>query len=174
MYRLRESDIVASEKLEKYALVNDIKDIKIATVHSELKMFNPEMYSLLDRTLKYIPDDTFTKRAYYISVLYYLNRGEVKQEYIDQFGEDFDDVFEHLDINFITIDLECPVDEYQNTTPNVLCPQPIKKEGMLDSEYEKMLEDYREDKEIYNNLLKKLKFVYQTERYRLYYVKESE
>lgn len=174
MYRLRESDIVASEKLEKYASTNNIKDIKIATVHSELKIFNPEIYSLLDRTLKYIPDDTFTKRAYYISVLYYLNRGEIKQEYIDQFGEDFDDVFKHLNINFITIDLECSVDEYQNTTPNVLCPQPIKKEGMLDSEYEKMLEDYKEDKEIYNNLLKKLKFVYQTERYRLYYVKESE
>ena len=171
LYRLRDRDVVASNKLEEFTLNNKIKKVRLATVHSDLKILNPKIYSLLDRTLKYEPDETFTKQAYYISFLYSLSKGEIKQEYISQYGENVMDIFKYLKINFITIDLSCPVLNNQNIIPNVLCKKPVKSEVMLESEYETVLEDYKEDKEIYNNLLEKLELVYQTDRYRLYYVK---
>lgn len=174
MYRLRNRDEIASRRLKNYALDNGIDEIRIATVHSDLKMLEPEIYSLLDRTLKYTPDETFTKQAYYISSLFFLSRGEIKQEYLQKYNENFSDVFEYLNINFITIDLKCPAKDSENFTSNVLCKKPLQKPEMLKSEYQDILEDYKEDKKIYDDVLKRLELVYQTDRYKLYHVKEGE
>ena len=169
-YRMRQRDVVAVKKLNKFVANNNIDNIVIATNHSELKIIDPKIYSLYDRTFDNKPNSIYTKKAYYISVLYGLNRGEINQEYYNKYKSDnIMDVFDYLGVNFVTIDINCP-EEKKNYTSNVLCKTPKKdKENPLIYEAEK--KDYIEDKKIYNDLKKHLQLVYQTDRYKLYYVK---
>lgn len=174
LYRMRDRDIVAAKRLELFVNDNGIDKVNIATTHSELKIIYPEMYSLLDRTLKYEPDETFTKRAYFISFLYDLNKGKITQEYLEKYSASPSDVFNYLNINFITIDLECPVLNEFNFEPNVLCIKPVKSSEMTEEKHKENIKEYEKDKKIYNEMLKSFELVYQTERYKLYYVKEGE
>lgn len=174
MYRLRQRDVIASSRLDSFVKEHNIKSVRIATIHSELKMLNPEIISTLNRTIVYTPNEEFTKKAYYVSALFSLNKGEIKQEYVKQYGEDMMDIFEYLNVNFVTIDIECPVLNEQNVSSNILCIKPRKDDEISEEEYLNILRDYEEDKKIYNDIIEKLELVYQTDRYKLYYVKAGE
>lgn len=169
--RIGQENINMSNKLDEYVRKNNIKKVNIATINSELKILNPNMYSLLDRTLKYEPDETFTKRAYYISVLYNLNKGIIKQEYYEKYNNEIEDTFKYLNVNFVTINLDCPDIKDEKIESNVLCGKPKKDKKTLSYEYEMIVDDYYADKKIYNNLLKKLDLVYKNNKYALYHVK---
>lgn len=169
LYRMRERDVAAVNLLNRFVIDYEIDKVNLASTHSELKVANPEIHSLYDRTVVFEPNKDFTKKAYYISVLYNLNKGVIKQEYYQRYyADNIMEVFDYLDVNFVTIDVNCPNVKY-NYTSNVLCETPIKDEKSLFI-YEEERLDYKEDIEIYNELKKHLVLVYQTDRYRLYYV----
>lgn len=174
LYRMRDRDIVAAKRLELFVNDNGINKVNIATIHSELRIIYPKMYSLLDRTLTYEPNETFTKRAYFTSFLYNLNKGKIMQEYLEKYDANPSEVFEYLDVNFITIDLECPVLNEFNFESNVLCIKPVKSSEMTEEEHKENMKEYEEDKKIYDEILKSFELIYQTEKYKLYYVKEGE
>lgn len=171
LYRMRDRDVIAEKRLIDFVYENNIKTINMATNHSEIKIINPKVNLLYDRTVKFEPTEKFTKKAYYMSTLYNLNKGIIKQEYYKNYKEnDLISIIKYMNINFITIDVDCPSVE-KNYTANVLCEKPKKYKNNPLS-YDEELLDYKEDKKIYKELLKHLELVYQTDRYKIYYVKK--
>ena len=164
LYRMRERDVIASKKLEEFVEKNNIDEIKMASNYAELRLLNPDVNMAYDRFIVLIPNEAFTKIAYNNAILYFLNKGTIKQEFLDIYNENLYDAIKDLGVNFITINTDCPyLNEFlDNYEPNILCKAPKNEIAAMEHE---------EDKAIYKELLKNLELVYQTERYKLYYVK---
>ncbi len=168
LYRMRERDYSASLLLNGFIKDYEIKDVVIASNYSELKVLNPDYRFLYDRTFVFSPDESFTKQNYYYTFLYDLNRGVINQEYYLKYGDDIMDVFEYTGVNFLTIDVHCPQLK-NNHSSNILCKKPVEyKSNPLG--YKEELVDYYEDMAIYKQLKKHLVLIYETDRYKLYYV----
>lgn len=160
-YRMRPRDVVAYKKLDKYIKENNISNPVIASNHSDIRILNPEIKSNYDRFIVLTPNGSFTKYAYYQLTLYRLNQGIVNTEYLD--GNDtLYDAIKYLEVNFITVDIKC-LDDTVLEDIGGECVFAKDKEN--DDNYIKALKKY-------NDLLKHMDLVYETDRYRLYYVGE--
>jgi len=159
VYRMRPRDVIAYIKLEKYLNDYNVSNPVLASNHSDMRILNPKIVSSYDRFISLTPNESFTKYAYYQLTLYRLNQGIINTEYL-QDGDTLYDAIKYLGVNLITVDIKCLDNEVIDDIGGVCV---FDKEKVNDARF-------IEANKIYNDLLKHLDLVYETDRYRLYYV----
>ena len=159
VYRMRTRDVAAYIKLERYLNNYDIDDPVIGSNHSDMRILNPTIKSSYDRFISLKPNKSFTKYAYYQLTLYRLNQGIINTKYLDD-GDTLYDAIKYLGVNLITVDLKC-LDKSVIDDIGGVC---IFDRENTDTE------EYKEASKIYKDLLKHMDLIYETDRYRLYYV----